>query len=270
MSERNNPQMQTSHSIWQVLLPLLHWRASAIVMQTRESLVLLKGNARKRAYVINNPIEAPAPFAIRKGPLILAAVGRLTHQKGFDLLIKAFAAVAPSHPDWTLRIWGEGELRPVLERQVRDLGLEHRIELPGVSHSPAEWVRDANVFVLSSRYEGFGNALAEAAASGLAVVSFDCPFGPSDIIDHERTGLLVAPGDTNALSAALDRLMGDQPLRNRLGEAARDDMSRFAPDKIIAQWDALLARTLSDRVDARARKDSGGALDFDGAPINAS
>jgi glycosyltransferase involved in cell wall biosynthesis len=244
ISERNNPQMQASNVAWRALLSRLHWRASGVVMQTRDSLVCLKGRARQRAQVISNPVEIPGLTSPKIGPPVLAAVGRLTAQKGFDLLIEAFAAVAPSHPDWTLRIWGEGELRHELERQVKDLGLEHRVDLPGVSRDPAEWIRDADAFVFSSRYEGFGNALAEAAASGLAVVSFDCPFGPSDIIDHDRTGLLVPPGDIAALSAALDRVMSDELLRKRLGEAARADMSRFAPGKIIAQWDALLVQVL--------------------------
>lgn len=244
ISERNNPQMQVSNAAWGVLLSRLQWRSSAIVMLTQGSLDCLKGNARARALVISNPVERLALAASKGGPPVLTAVGRLTAEKGFDLLIDAFAAVATSHPDWTLRIWGKGPLRRQLELQIENLNLAHRIEMPGISKSPAEWTSDADAFVFSSRYEGFGNALAEAAGAGLAVVSFDCPFGPSDIIDHERTGLLVPPADVRALSVALDRVMGDERLRNRLGTAARKDIARFAPDKIIAQWDALLAQIL--------------------------
>lgn len=244
ISERNNPRMQAANSIWNGMLALLHWRAAAIVMPTNDSLAFLGHRARRRACVIGNPIELPAPLTPRKGSPVLAAVGRLTAQKGFDLLIAAFAAIAARHPDWTLRIWGEGELRGDLERQVHALGLADRIALPGNSNGREEWVRGADAFVCSSRHEGFGNALAEAAAAGLGVVSFDCPFGPSDIIRHERTGLLVPVGDTGALAAALDRLLGDSRLRERLGEAARKDMTRFGVDGIVAQWDALLARTV--------------------------
>lgn len=251
VSERNNPKMQTSNATWNFLLSRLHWRASAIVMQTRGSLECLEGKARERAVVISNPVERLALPAPKSGPPVLAAVGRLTAQKGFDLLIEAFAAVAPSHPDWTLRIWGEGALRQQLERQVESLDLVHRIQLPGNSRNPEEWITDADAFVFSSRYEGFGNALAEAAGAGLAVISFDCPFGPSDIIDHERTGLLVPPADVKALSAALDRVMGDKELRERLGGAARADIQRFAPDKIVAQWDALLAQVLLESPNRR-------------------
>ena len=244
ISERNNPRMQTSNATWGMLLSRLQWRASGIVMQTRSSLEVLSDKARARAVVINNPVERLAKPLPKDGPPVLTAVGRLTPQKGFDLLIDAFAKVAALHPDWTLRIWGDGEIRRQLELQVESLGLTERIQLPGISKNVSEWIDDTDAFVFSSRYEGFGNALAEAAGAGLAVVSFDCPYGPSDIIEHGRNGLLVPPENVAALSAALDRLMGDKSLRDQLGAAAREDIQRFAPDKIIAQWDALLAQVV--------------------------
>lgn len=242
ISERNNPKMQASNAAWNILLSRLQWRADGIVMQTRGSLECLTKKARERAHVISNPVERLASPSPKPGPPVLAAVGRLTDQKGFDLLIDAFAKIAPSHPEWTLRIWGEGKSRRQLENQVSNLGLAHRIILPGNSRNPEEWIENADAFVFSSRYEGFGNALAEAAGAGLPVVSFDCPYGPSDIIDHERHGLLVPPEDVAALSAALDRVMQDDDLRKRMGAAAREDIGRFAPDKIMAQWNALLAQ----------------------------
>jgi glycosyltransferase involved in cell wall biosynthesis len=244
ISERNNPQMQQANSIWNTLLAKLNWRAAGIVMQTHGSLTCLDERARARAVVISNPIEVPPPCEDGSGRRVLAAVGRLTPQKGFDLLIEAFAGIADLHPDWTLRIWGEGELRGTLERQIARLGLQGRVDLPGNSGGPAEWTCYAEAFVFSSRYEGFGNALAEAAAAGLPVVSFDCPFGPSDIIDPERTGLLVPPGNVRALSAALDRLLGDEELRRRLGRQARAEMSRFDLPTVMARWDAVVDRAL--------------------------
>jgi glycosyltransferase involved in cell wall biosynthesis len=244
ISERNNPLMQSASSIWNTLLSKLHWRAAGIVMQTRGSLACLDERARARAVVISNPIEIPPPCAEQTERRVLAAVGRLTDQKGFDLLIAAFADVAELHPDWTLRIWGEGELRDKLERQVASLGLQHRVELPGNSEAHAAWTCCADAFAFSSRYEGFGNALAEAAAAGLPVVSFDCPFGPSDIIDHGRTGLLVPPGNVEAMSAALHRLMGDEHLRRRLGRQARADMSRFDLNTVMARWNAVVDQAL--------------------------
>jgi glycosyltransferase involved in cell wall biosynthesis len=98
--------------------------------------------------------------------------------------------------------------------------------------------------VLSSRYEGFPNVLGEAMAAGLPVVAFDCAFGPAEMIEHEGNGLLVPANDTGALAAALDRLMGDERLRERLGQAARSSAARFSPGAIIARWDEIVTQAL--------------------------
>ncbi|MBB5714286.1 glycosyltransferase family 4 protein [Sphingomonas aerophila] len=242
VSERNNPRAQNAAPVWNRLLAGLHWRAETIVMQTEASLACLAPRARKRARVIANPIAVPANGDRQTDSHVLTAVGRLTHQKGFDLLIRAFGAVADKHPDWRLRIWGEGEMRPLLEAEVAEGRLGERVDLPGNSNGPAEWIGDAGAFVLSSRYEGFTNVLGEAMAAGLPAVSFDCDYGPAVLIRDEVDGLLVEPGDVAALGRALDRLMGDAALRARLGQAARTSAQRFAPARITAEWDKLLPR----------------------------
>jgi len=249
VSERNNPRLQKLSRLWPFLLENLHWRADAIVMQTQGSLECLDDAARARASVIPNPVEIDFPSALpssdhakplMRTPRLLAATGRLTWQKGFDMLIDAFAVIAPHHPDWTLVIWGEGEARDALQRQIGQLGLADRIRLAGNSSSPGEWLAQADAFVLSSRYEGFSNALAEAMAAGLPVVSFDCAYSPSDLIDNEINGLLVENGNVPALAAALSRLLGDAALRARLGAAARETGIRLRPDMIVKQWDDML------------------------------
>lgn len=245
VSERNNPRLQKLSRLWPFLLARLHWRADAIVMQTRNSLECLGDAARKRARVIPNPIETgtllrPSPRGSRQGPRLLAATGRLTWQKGFDMLIDAFAAVAARHPEWTLAIWGEGEERQALQSQICQRGLADRVRLAGNSSSPGEWLGQADAFVLSSRYEGFSNALAEAMAAGLPVVSFDCAYSPSDMIETESNGLLVDDGDVPALATALNRLLGDALLRTRLGVAARETGDRLRPDMIVKHWDDML------------------------------
>jgi glycosyltransferase involved in cell wall biosynthesis len=254
VSERNNPRLQRASRVWTGLLRLLHWRADAIVMQTRASLKCLLPAPRRRAFVIPNPIRIqPTAETPRPSP-ILAAVGRLTRQKGFDILIAAFAKVAGSHPDWTLVIWGEGAARQELEQQVADLGLGERISLPGNSASPEAWAGNADGFVLSSRYEGFPNALCEAMAAGLPVVSCACDYGPAEIIDPDVNGMLVQQGDIAALAAGIDRLMSDAPLRARLGAAARSAAYRFDPATIVGRWDAVVVRALAARKAGRGAR----------------
>jgi glycosyltransferase involved in cell wall biosynthesis len=247
VSERNNPHMQQANHLWAWMIALLHWRADGIVMQTQASLECLRAAARRRACVIPNPITISPIAGPARGGFVLAAVGRLTWQKGFDLLIKAFAHVADRHPDWQLVIWGEGDARPALERQIVDEGLSGRITLPGNSASPDVWTGQADAFVMSSRYEGFGNALCEAMAAGLPVVSFDCDYGPGEIIDSEENGVLVPKGDVEALAAALDRLMANADLRARLGLAARTVAARFDPSTIVERWDEIVASVLASR-----------------------
>lgn len=241
VSERNNPRLQRASRGWTLALAALHRRADAIVMQTRASLECLDPRARRRAVVIPNPITVGGLGHRSGGPLVLAATGRLTWQKGFDRLLDAFARIAGHHPEWKLVIWGEGEDRGLLEERVRDHGLTGRVEMPGNSGSPEEWVGQADAFVLSSRYEGFSNALGEAMAGGLPVAAFDCPYSPAELIHDGEDGLFVANGDVAALAEALDRLLGDAVLRDRLGKAARVSSARYRPDAIVAQWDALLA-----------------------------
>ncbi|MBH1997817.1 MAG: glycosyltransferase family 4 protein [Sphingomonadaceae bacterium] len=241
VSERNNPQAQKANTAWNTLLGKLYPRAAAIVMQTRASMVCLPQQVRGKAHIIPNPISSAVLGGGEvKDKLVLTAAGRLTHQKGFDLLIDAFAKLAERHPDWVLKIWGEGDMRGTLETQIRKLGLTQRVKLPGTSKSPGSWIDQGTIMVLSSRYEGFPNVLGEAMASGMPVVAFDCDFGPREIIQNGYDGLLVPMGDVAALADAMDRLMRDKRLRNGLGAAARLSALRFAPGKIVAQWGGLV------------------------------
>ena len=179
------------------------------------------------------------------------AVGRLVHQKGFDLLLRAFARIAPAHPESRLTIWGEGEQRAALEALCAGLGVAERVQLPGLTERPGQWVEEADIFVLSSRYESFGNVITEAMVAGLPVIAFDWPWGPGDILRDGEDGLLVPPEDVEALAAAMRRLIVDPDLRQRLGEAAAQNVQRFARDAIIAQWDALVAEATRARQPAR-------------------
>jgi len=199
-----------------------------------------------RRWVVPNPVVLPPGVTADRRGTRLVAVGRLVPQKGFDLLLEAFARIAATHRDWHLTIWGEGPERPALVAQRDALGLKDRVTLPGTSSTPGEWLTTADAFVLSSRYEGWGNVLAEAMAAGLPVVSFDCPFGPGDMITDGVDGLLVPDGDVDGLSAALSRLMSDGALRERLGEAARQSSRRHSGARIMTLWDGIIRQATKD------------------------
>ena len=117
--------------------------------------------------------------------------------------------------------------------------------MPGVSSAPGRWIEEADAFVLSSRFEGWGLVLGEAMAAGLPSISFDCPFGPADMITHDHDGLLIEEGNIDAMANALSQLMGDSALRDRLGAQAKSAADRFAPEAIGAIWENTIRGALA-------------------------
>jgi glycosyltransferase involved in cell wall biosynthesis len=208
--------------------------------------VLSSGDARdygqvvERVELIPNPVVPLDGGTSDQSAELVVAAGRLNGQKGFDLLIAAWAAVAEQQPGWRLRIYGSGPLRDALELQVAELGLAGSVELMGRTQQLGAAMAEASLFALSSRFEGFGLVIVEAMGKGLPVVSFDCPRGPSDIIDDGADGLLVAPEDVAGLSAALLELIGDPERRRRLARAAAAKARRYESAAIGPRWDALL------------------------------
>jgi glycosyltransferase involved in cell wall biosynthesis len=172
-------------------------------------------------------------------PLVVAA-GRLTSQKGFDLLIEAFAAVVRDHPEWTLRIFGAGHKHAQLRKMILERDLYNHVLLMGATKTLGNELAKASLFALSSRYEGFGMVLLEAMSKGVPVVSFDCPRGPSEIIHPGEDGLLVPNGDVPAFAAALGELMGDADRRRRMGEAALATAHQYDIAIVGRAWKELL------------------------------
>ncbi|GHF70883.1 hypothetical protein GCM10010218_60260 [Streptomyces mashuensis] len=172
---------------------------------------------------------------------VVVAAGRLTRVKRYDMLIEAFARAGAQHPDWTLRIYGEGPEQDRLAADIERRGLGDRVRLMG-ARTPLdpEWAK-GSVAAVTSAQESFGMTIVEAMRCGLPVVSTDCPHGPREIIRDGVDGLLVPRDDVRAYSAALLRLMDDQPLRTRMGAAARERAARtFAPQDAARRYDDLL------------------------------
>jgi glycosyltransferase involved in cell wall biosynthesis len=175
------------------------------------------------------------------------AAGRLNPQKGFDLLVEAYARVADVHPDWRLRICGKGEQHEELGRLVQARGLESAIALPGPRDLSQEMARSA-ILVLSSRWEGFPLVLLEAMSYGMAVVAFDCPTGPAELIDDHENGLLVPAGDVGGLGNAILELVEDEELRRRCAAGAVETARSYTMEAIGPRWEGFLAEL------ARARQ----------------
>lgn len=248
VSERSDPSQQRLGLLWEHLRNRTYRHAKAIVALTETSANHLRQRLRVDVNVIPSAVDRP-PFPSDRVRACnhrrILGVGRLESEKGFDRLIHAFHSIASSHPDWTLRILGEGSQREALQQQINTLGLTERVTLPGWVKPVWEELGAASLFALPSRYEGFPSALLEAMAMGVPAVAVDCESGPRAVIQNENQGLLV-PNETAALAAGMLRLIDDESERERLGQAAIDVVERFSWESMVDQYETLLRSVISN------------------------
>jgi glycosyltransferase involved in cell wall biosynthesis len=205
------------------------------------------------SYLQDKIVETPNPVAVASrqaspgapsadGRYTLLSVGRLSYQKNYDVLLKAFALLADRFPDWDLRIVGEGEDRPKLETMIASMpALQGRVVLPGATQDVTVQYAAAQLFCLPSRWEGFPNALAEALAHGLPSVGFENCSGVPDLIAEGQSGVMaLAMNDANSLAEALAQLMSDPQARMAKGQYAIESMQRYSPDHCFDRWENVL------------------------------
>jgi glycosyltransferase involved in cell wall biosynthesis len=244
--ERTDVMQHRIGRIWPVLRRMTYPLAAGLVVQTRALLPWGRSVmfGKPRVHVVPNPIPleryACGPLAER--PQTIVAVGRLEPEKGYDMLLAAFAAVARDFPQWALVIAGDGSQREPLRALVRELGLEHQVRLAGYIENPRDVLAEGSIFVMSSRYEGFPNALLEAMACGLPVITTACT-GALELVADGVSGLVVPVDDRDELVQAIRRLIGDAPFRHRLGINARSVAERYSIDAVIREWDSLVSPT---------------------------
>jgi glycosyltransferase involved in cell wall biosynthesis len=210
-----------------------------LLLLTQVDADLWAGHGLNNVDFMPNPLpmmpEEPSPRTEK----VVVSVGRLSHQKGIDMLLDAWAEAAPQQPGWRLRIYGAGELAAPLRAQCTALGLDDSVEWAGQTSDVPAALRDASVFIQSSRGEGFPLALLEAMACGLPCAAFDCAPGVSEIVEDGVDGLLARPGNTSELARQVVRLMADDELRDRMGELARANVQRYTPESITQRWEDL-------------------------------
>lgn len=219
--------------------------ASAVLAQTPRAQASLERIAPGSRVRVAPGFVPPFVLAQRRemlpeGAPSFLAVGRLAHQKGFDMLLRAFARIAAEIPDWSLRVLGSGPLGDALAAQTTALGLGDRVTW--IPRHPAPWsfATRPGVFVLSSRYEGFPNVLLEAMAVGLPPVAFDCPSGPGEIIRHGQNGVLVPCGDVDRLAVAMQEMALAPEVREQIAAAAWSDVRRhWSLERTLEAWDAI-------------------------------
>lgn len=232
---------------WRLARRLTARFARAVVVLTRRDAELWRAalpGVRAQVEVIANPLPfAPAPGNPYDAEnRVVLSVGRLTPQKGFDLLLDAWARVEAEFPDWTLRIvGGDGEEEANLKAQALHAGLG-RVEFAGKVQDMGAQYGGAGLYCLSSRYEGLPMVLLECQAFGLPMVAFDCETGPREVIEPGVNGLLVPPGDTAALADALREVLASPDRRVRMSEGSHALAGRFGPEEILTRWEELLGQ----------------------------
>lgn len=188
--------------------------------------------------VISNPITILSESQSNCQNKQAIAVGRYTYQKGFDLLIQAWRIVHQDHPDWILNVYGGGN-KEDYQKQANELGLQDVINCNGPVNNIVEKYQESSIFILSSRFEGFGLVLAEAMSAGVAPVAFACPCGPRDIIHNGEDGILCENGNISELAKGICSLIEDEEKRKRMGLNAAKNIQRYCLDNIMHQWDDL-------------------------------
>lgn len=236
--------------LMKMLANLLFPHAAGIVLQTERSRYFFNKKIQKKAVVLPNSLNPdfirPRYEGVREKRIV--AVGRMDANKNHEMMIRAFSSLADKYPEYTLTIYGDGELRSYLEELAGQLGVGERVFLPGMVQDVAAKIEKASVFLLTSYSEGVSNALIEALATGLGVISTDVPSGGTvELMEDGVNGLIIPAGDQKALEQAMDKLLGDPVYLDKLGREAARIQERLEPGRVNRLWqeyfDGIMNRT---------------------------
>ena len=243
---RNFHQLESRNVIFKYMTKYFRWsmdrqvsRLDALVVLTPQHADDWKGLTTIR--VIPNAVSFCPEHPSTCDNKQVIAVGRYNDAKGYDYLIPAWEKVHQLHPDWLLHVYGSGELHDHVIRWIKERKLEQTIILHEPTDEIMEKYLESSICVLSSRYEGFPMVMLEAMSCGVPVVSFDCPYGPRNIIRHEEDGLLVEYLNQEALAYNICHLIENDSLRKQMGGNARRNIQRFSRESIMKMWDNLFS-----------------------------
>lgn len=241
ISDRNDPKQEYKSKLSNRLMNWLYPKASGFVFQTNEQKEYFKNDIQQRSIIIFNPINdsflETKDISIEEKENVIINVGRLVPQKNQRMLINAFAKVSKKHPQYKLKIFGDGPLKEELQEQINKLNINNKVFLCGIADNIKEELEKAKIFVLSSDYEGMPNALIEAMAVGCAVISTDCPCGgPKELIKSKENGILISLKNEEELVKNIDDLIANEEDIKVMGKNAKKIKDMLNTDSILNQW----------------------------------
>lgn len=239
VSVRSDPRREYGTKVMRLLSKTLFYFATGVILQTEDAVKYFPRCIQKKAVIMPNSLKPDFIKERFEGARRneIVTVGAVDQNKNHALLIDAFAQIAPDYPDMKVILYGDGCMRPILEEKVKKLKLSEKIKFAGKQTAIYDKIDKARIFVLTSNAEGMPNALIEAMALGLAVISTDCPCGgPRTLIQDGENGLLVPVGDTKALAAALKRILDDAGLEEKLGRRAHRLGMELKPEAVNEKW----------------------------------
>lgn len=250
VSVRNDPKHEYTTFKEKLVMKILYKRVNGFVFQTEEAKKFFDKKVQDKSVIIPNPINEEylsGNTKVKKEKKIVS-VGRLVEQKNHAFLIDSFAKIANAFSDYSLVIYGSGELKENLQKQINSYGLDKRIILAGEVQDVRKNIEDASLFILPSIYEGMPNSLIEAMALGLPVISTDCPCGgPRFLIQNNVNGILVPVNDVNELADEIEKILTDDEFREKIGKNAKNIRKILDSDKINQQWMNFISKTLGSR-----------------------
>ena len=240
VSERNNPWVMPRNKLNRILRKIYYKKVDGIVFQTNMAKSFFSKEIQKKGKVILNPLDYKRLPKEYEGPRrkVICGVGRLVEQKNHKLLIRAFSIIQKKHSDYKLVIYGDGHLKEELEQYAKDKLVSGSYEILPATNEVLNKINDVSIFVMSSDYEGLPNALIEAMALGLPVISTDCSSGgPRALIQNYKNGILVEPKNEEDMALAINELINNKKLADKLGRNAKKIKYRLEEENIMSQWE---------------------------------